>query len=389
MSERNFYKKISRRELLKIAAVVTCYWGIQGATGCRTRADMPDPSNHPGFQGEVRPVVSKWFTPIGQNRLRCDLCPKQCELQPGERSPCLVRENREGVGVTLAYGNPALMQEDPIERKPFYHVLPSSQVLSISTAGCNLSCKFCELWDIALVKPEYVHAFQMTPEEIIALAQSSGVPAVSFAFGEPVAFFEYMSDIASLAKDAGLMNLIHTAGYIQPEPLAALCPKLDAANVDLKSFDPAFYREVVGGELEPVLRTLISIRNAGIHMEITHLVIPTLNDDLDRIGEMCTWIVKELGDEVPIHFSRFYPLYKLSALPRTPVETLDQARAVALQAGMKFVYVAKVIGHDGENTFCPQCGERIIKRVGFMVEENQLVDGSCGFCGRAIPGRWV
>jgi len=309
-------------------------------------------------------------------------------LAEGERSPCRVRENRGGVGYTLTYGNPALLQEDPVERKPFYHVLPGSRVLSIATAGCNLSCHFCEVWDIALVKPEEVHNHEMPPEKVVAHARASGVRAVSYAFGEPVAFYEYMASTAALAKEAGLLNIAHTAGYIRPEPLKKLCRTLDAVNVDLKSFDPAFYRDVVGGELAPVLASLKLLRDEGVHLEITNIVIPTLNDDLGLIREMCRWIADELGTDVPLHFARFYPLFRLSTLPQTPVSTLEQAREAGLQAGLKFVYIAKVVGHEGENTFCPGCGQKVIKRIGFVIAEVLLENGACKNCGTAIAGLW-
>jgi len=300
-----------------------------------------------------------------------------------------VRENRDGEGYTLAYGNPALIQEDPVEREPFFHVMPGTRALSIATAGCNLACRFCEVWDMTQVAPEEVHAYDMPPEAVVAHARVANVPSISYAFGEPVVFYEYMAAVAALAREAGLLNLIHTAGYIQPEPLIELSGLLDAANVDLKSFDPAFYREVVDGELEPVLGTLRLLRDAGVHIEVTNIVIPTLNDDMNKIGEMCEWIRDELGAGVPVHFARFYPLYKLSDLPRTPVSTLDEARNTALEAGLEFVYVARVTGHEGENTFCPGCGKTLIRRVGFVVDEMHLEDGRCKYCGRDIPGRWA
>lgn len=384
------FNTLSRREFLKASTVGICSLYLGGITGCTPEQETQNEQPSSGAQkGLIRPARSPWFSQLDHKRVRCELCPKRCLLAENERGPCRVRENRKGVGYTLAYGNPALVQEDPVERKPFYHVVPGSRALSISTAGCNLACQFCEAWDMALVPPEEVHAYDMPPEKVVAHALASGVRAVCYAFGEPVAFYEYMADVATLAKEAKLLNLIHTAGYVQPEPLKRLCDKLDAANVDLKSFDPVFYREVVGGELEPVLETLRQLHEAGIHIEITYLVIPTLNDDFEKIREMCKWIINELGADVPIHFSRFYPLYKLSALPRTPVSTLDQARNTALKTGLKYVYVAKVTGHEGENTFCPGCGEIVIKRVGFVVSEFRLENGRCVHCGAVIPGRWV
>lgn len=380
---------LGRREFIIAGAASVCALCLAKVTGCTPEKDVPKGQAAPGEQiGLVRPVPSPWFAQTENNKVQCLLCPHECSLADGERAICRARENRGGVGYTLTYGNPALVQQDPIERKPFYHVIPGSWALSIATAGCNLACHFCETWDIALVKPEEVHNFDMPPEKVIAHALDTGVRAISYAFGEPVAFYEYMASTAALAKEAGLLNLAHTAGYIRPEPLRQLCRTLDAVNVDLKSFDQDFYRKVVGGELAPVLESLRLLRNEGVHLEITNIVIPTLNDDLATIGKMCHWIAAELGTDVPLHFARFYPLYRLSTLPQTPVATLEQARETALQAGLKFVYIAKVIGHEGENTFCPGCEHKVIKRMGFVITENNLQNGTCKFCGTALPGLW-
>lgn len=378
MEEKNISLPVNRRKFLGASAVAICALCLPGVSGCAPQEQ----------EKILAGVPSPWFKQAGNNKVSCLLCPKECILAPGERSLCRVRENRNGVGYTLAYGNPALVQEDPVERKPFFHVLPSSRVLSIATAGCNLSCHFCEVWDMALVKPEEIHSYQLPPEKVVAHALASRVRAVSYAFGEPVAFYEYLTDIATLAKEAGLLNLAHTAGYIQPEPLRQLCRSLDAVNVDLKSFDPVFYRKVVGGELAPVLGSLKIMRQAGIHLELTNIVIPTLNDDMVLIREMCRWIVAELGSDIPLHFARFYPLHKLATLPQTPVSTLEHARNTALEVGLKFVYIAKVIGHEGENTFCPVCGRLVIKRVGFIVGGLELQNGACKNCGAAVAGIW-
>jgi len=379
----------SRREFLKAGASGVGALCLSGIFGCSREPSVPETPSQVAQKGFVRPMRSKWFSLLDNAKVRCELCPKRCELVEGERADCRVRVNLDGVGYTLAYGNPALIQEDPVERKPFFHVIPGSRALSIATAGCNLKCKFCEAWDMTQVTPEEIHNYDMPPETVVAHAQAANVRSISYAFGEPVAFYEYMVAVATLAKEAGLLNLIHTAGYIQEEPLKELSGKLDAVNVDLKGFDPAFYREVVGGELGPVLDTLTLLRDAGVHIEITNIVIPTLNDDMGKISQMCKWIISELGTGVPVHFARFYPLYKLSDLPRTPVSTLDKARNTALDAGLKFVYVARVTGHEGENTFCPGCGETIIKRVGFVIDEIHLENGKCNYCGTDIPGRWA
>lgn len=388
--KKTVVSEMSRREFLKAGLSGVGSWCLAGVTGCTRARDVEEKRSSPGPQkGFVRPTPAAWFTQLEHGVVMCELCPINCQLAEGERGPCRVRQNQAGAGYTLAYGNPVLVQVDPVERKPFYHVIPGSQSLSISTAGCNLACEFCEVWDMALVSPQEVYAYDLPPHKVVEHGQASGVRAISYAFGEPVVFYEYMADVAALAKEAGFLNLVHTAGYIQPQPLQALISKIDAANVDLKSFDPTFYQQVVGGELQPVLETLKSLRNAGVHLEITNIVIPTLNDDMDLIQAMCTWIVNELGAQVPLHFARFYPLYRLSALPRTPVSTLDRARYVALEAGLEYVYIAKVTGHEGENTFCPNCGEMVIKRIGFVIGEVHMKDGGCSYCNTAIPGRWA
>lgn len=346
------------------------------------------PAHARAGHGLVMPRPGRWFEAGEAGRVRCSLCPWRCTLAPGERARCRVRDNEAGVGRTLAWGNPVLVQEDPVERLPFFHVRPGSWTLSVSTAGCNLHCRFCEVWDMALVHPEEVHAYEMSADAVIEHALAAGLGSVSYAFGEPVVFYEYMLDIARRARAAGLLNLLHTAAFIEPAPLAELAPLIDAANVDLKGFDPVFYREVCGGELQPVLDSLVTLKDAGIHIEITTILVPTLNDDPETLQRMCGWIREALGPEVPLHFARFYPLYKLANLPQTPVSALDRARDIALDAGLKHVYVAKVTGHEGENTFCPDCGETVIRRLGFIVESMTLEDGHCAACGERIPGRW-
>ncbi len=373
----------TKREFLAAGVKGTCAFCVARFLGGSRRA-----AAQTAQKGLIRTIRSPWFSPAEDNHIRCGLCPVQCDIAPGGRGRCLVRENRDGTGHSLVYGNPALVQLDPIERKPLFHVLPGSRSLSVSTAGCNIECKFCEVWDMALVAPEEVHAYDMPPEMVVQQAEKARARSVSYAFGEPVVFYEYMKAIGTLAKEAGLLSVMHSNGYINPEPLKALCPVLDAVNIDFKSFDPAFYRDVCDGELKPVLDTLRLLKEEGVHIELTNLIIPTLNDDMDRIREMCLWIKNELGEGVPIHFARFYPLYKLANLPPTPVSTLDEARATAFEAGLSYVYIANVTGHEGENTFCPQCKEIVIKRLGFVIEEEHIQDGNCGHCGHALPGIW-
>jgi len=375
---------LTRRELLKAAAVGACALCVGGALlGAPTARAQ---SAQPGLIGRQ---PSPWFEALGGGEVRCTLCPLRCRLADGQRGPCRVRENRAGRGYTLVYGNPSLVQLDPVERKPFFHVLPGTRALSVSTAGCPIECRFCEVWDMALVAPEEVYAYDLPPDALVQHALEVGAASLSFAFGEPVAFFEYMLDAAALARAAGLRVLVHTSGYIEEAPLLALASVVDAVNVDLKGFDEAFYRDLCSAELGPVLRTLEVLHQAGVHLEITNLVIPTLNDDDAQIRAMCEWIVGALGRDVPLHFSRFYPLYKLANLPPTPVSTLDRARAIALDAGVRYVYVARVTGHEGEDTFCPHCGEVAIARMGFMVEHVAIDEGRCRGCGGRIEGRWA
>ncbi len=376
----------SRRDFLKAGACgfcALCLGGLPGEGSAQTSAGSAAAS-----KGFVNPVPSPWFRELSGNGVKCRLCPRECELSPGERAVCRVRENRDGQGYTLAYGNPALVREDPVERLPFFHILPGSRTLSLSTAGCNLSCSFCEVWDMAQVDPEDLYAYDMPPERVVRHARESGLSILSYAFGEPAVFYEYMHEIASRAREEGMANLLHTAAYLRPEPLRNLAPLLNGANVDLKGFDPQFYRDAVGGEMQPVLDALKVLREQGVHLEMTTILIPGLNDGDEHIEAMCDWILRELGPDVPLHFSRFYPLYQLSHLPQTPVSTLDRARDTARRVGLEFVYVARVTGHEGENTFCPGCGEPIIERTGFIIDRVRMEEGKCGRCGTRIPGRW-
>ncbi len=339
-------------------------------------------------RGLIRTLRSPYFEALDNRAIRCMLCPRRCSLTDGQRGPCRVRENRGGECISLVYGNPCIVQDDPVERKPFYHVLPGTRALSVATAGCNLSCKFCEVWDTALVGPEDVFSYDLSPEDIMAQVRAADLRSVAYTFGEPVVFFEYMKDIARLARRDGIKNLLHTNGYIERDPLEDLIPYLDGANIDLKSFRPDVYRDICGGELKPVLASLKTLRAAGVHIEITCLVIPSITRGKEDIEAMSRWIKNELGAHVPLHLARFYPLYKLQNLPPTPVSQLDEARDIARSAGLEYVYVSKVPGHEGEDTICPGCGERIITRMGFILESMALRDGKCKHCGHAVPGVW-
>jgi pyruvate formate lyase activating enzyme len=299
-----------------------------------------------------------------------------------------VRENRNGEYFSLVYGNPAAVNLDPIEKKPFFHVLPSSTSLSLATAGCNLHCKFCQNWEISQARPEEIYSYEVPPDMVVRWAEEMGARSVAYTYTEPTVFYEYMFDTSRLVARAGLLNVMHSNGFINPDPLQELCSHLDAANIDLKGFSDAFYRELCGGLRSPVLKSLRILKRNRVHLEITNLLIPTRNDDMQNIRRMSRWIESELGADTPLHFTRFYPLYKLKSLPPTPVSTLEQARSTAMEEGLEFVYIGNVPGHEGANTFCPRCDRMLIRRAGFMVVENKVKDGACPHCGAPVPGIW-
>lgn len=332
--------------------------------------------------------VSYCHVPHTGSYVQCNLCPHQCIIPDGERGECRVRENRDGRLYSLVYGNPCAVHIDPIEKKPLYHFMPTAQALSLATAGCNLRCKYCQNWTISQVGPEKTRNADLPPEDVVQLAQEQEVPVIAYTYSEPIVFYEYVFETARLAREAGLRNTVVSAGFINREPLLALCEVVDAIKIDLKGYDRGFYREVCGGELEPVLETIDTIHETGTHLEIVNLVVPTLNDSLEQLRALAGWILNEVSPEVPLHFSRFYPQYKLDNLPPTPVETLEDARRIAMEEGMQFVYIGNVGGHPGNHTYCPACGEVLVERVGFSVKSYHIEDGVCGFCGAPIPGVW-
>jgi pyruvate formate lyase activating enzyme len=338
--------------------------------------------------GFLKPHPAQFYRGLPDFLVQCQLCPRNCEVMDGERGECGVRENRQGKYYTLAYANPCAVHIDPVEKKPFFHLLPGSGSFSIATAGCNLHCKFCQNWEISQARPDKTYNFDLPPGQVVAKALESGCPSIAHTYVEPIIFYEYMVEVGRLAKKAGIYNTCHSAGYINPQPLESLAEVLDAACIDLKSFDPQFYRDLVEAELEPVLNTLKTLRRRGVHVEIVNLVIPQFNDQPDTIRRMCAWIKEELGPLTPLHFSRFYPLYKMLNHYPTPVSTLEQVRKLALDAGLKYVYIGNFPGHEAENTFCHHCGRLLIARRGYRVGEVHLKDGTCNYCGAKIPGIW-
>lgn len=340
-------------------------------------------------KGLIKTKLSPYFTSLNEGKIQCELCPKRCHVLKGKRGFCRVRENRDGKYYSLVYGNPCAVHLDPIEKKPFFHVLPATTSFSLATAGCNFQCKFCQNWEISQAFPEDVYNYEVPPEDVVKKAKEMGSHSIAYTYAEPMVFYEYMLDIGQLARRSGLLNVCHSNGFINPDPLRNLCKVIDAANIDLKGFTETFYQEVCSGELAPVLNTLKTLKQEKVHLEITNLIIPTKNDNMSVVREMCLWVKRELGADTPIHFSRFYPTYKLRSLPLTPVSTLEKAREVALSIGLEYVYIGNVPGHEGENTFCPKCKKMVIQRRAYMVGETHLRGGKCRYCGKPVPGIWA
>jgi pyruvate formate lyase activating enzyme len=295
--------------------------------------------------------------------------------------------NKDGTLYSLVYGKPCAVHVDPIEKKPFFHFLPGTTAFSIATAGCVLSCKFCQNWQISQAKPEDTDTYDLPPEKVVSNAVAYKCRSITYTYTEPTVFYEYMYDTAVIARKQGIKNTMHSCGYINEKPLRTLSKYMDAADIDLKGFTEDFYSRICSGSLRPVLNALVVLKEEGVWLEITNLVIPTLNDDLKNIREMSRWIVKNLGADVPIHFSRFFPHYKLTNLPPTPLETLEAVRKTAMDAGLKFVYIGN-IRHEGENTFCPKCKKVLIERMGYFVKQNHIANGKCTFCSSAVAGVW-
>lgn len=329
-----------------------------------------------------------YYKKLEGDRVQCLNCPHECILSPGERGLCRVRENIGGKLYTHAYSNPCAVHIDPVEKKPLFHFLPQSSALSIATAGCNFRCKYCQNWSISQKRPEETQNYDLTPQQVVDYAVKEKIPIIAYTYSEPSVFYEYMIDIAKIAKKEGIKNVWVTNGYLNPEPLLELCKYIDAANVDIKWFTEDLYREISGGSLEPVLTTCKILVENNVHLEITNLVVPTLNDDENMIRELVIWIRENLGPDIPLHFSRFFPRYKLQHLPPTPIETLLKARQIALEEGLHYVYIGNYPGGEWENTYCPNCGKLLIERRGFTVLQNNIIDGRCKFCNQKIYGVW-
>jgi pyruvate formate lyase activating enzyme len=320
--------------------------------------------------------------------VRCFLCAQNCLLPPGDRGRCRARINDNGILRSLVYGRPVSVHIDPIEKKPLYHFLPGTAAFSLATAGCPLRCQFCQNWEISQAKPEDFKGAYVPPESVVAAAEGRQTPIIAFTYNEPTVFTEYMLDIAIKAKSEGIRSVLISCGYMNPEPLDDMCQALDAIKVDLKGFDPNFYRDICKAKLEPVLKSIRRIAQKGVHLEIVNLVVPTLNDSEAMLKDLIQWVLDEVGPDVPIHFTRFHPDYKMLNLPPTPVATLEKAYDMAKESGIRYPFIGNVPGHQGNNTYCPDCGKAVIRRTGFFVTEMRIRKGLCRNCQKPIAGVW-
>ncbi|MGO9583742.1 MAG: AmmeMemoRadiSam system radical SAM enzyme [Acidimicrobiales bacterium] len=333
-------------------------------------------------------VPTRYWHALDDGRVQCDVCPRACKLHDGQRGLCFVRE-RQGYEIVLtSYGRSSGFCVDPIEKKPLNHFLPGSSIFSFGTAGCNLACRFCQNWDISKSREIDTLADAASPEAIATAAKSLGCRSVAFTYNDPTIFLEYASDVADACHDVGLQAVAVTAGYICPEPRADFYAHLEGANVDLKGFTEDFYRHVCGGALAAVLDTLEYLKHeTSVWFELTTLLIPGLNDSDSELDAMSSWVVEHLGPDVPMHFTAFHPDFKMRDRLATPPDALSRARRIALANGVRHAYTGNVHDPDGQSTYCPACGARVIERDWYVVDSYRLDDtGHCQVCGAQLPG---
>ncbi len=314
----------------------------------------------------------------------CFLCPQNCVIKEGRRGSCGVRENRGGKLLTLVYGSVSSMAVDPIEKKPLFHFYPGSPIFSISTVGCNFHCQNCQNWEISQASIESGLTREFSPEKIVRLTEENGSKLIAYTYNEPFIWYEFVYDVAKLAQQRGIMNVLVTNGYVMEEPLREIAPYIDAANVDVKSMRDEFYRKICKApSVKPVLDNILIMQDEGIHVELTYLIIPTLNDSEEEIRKFARWVKENAGVDMPVHFSRFFPHYKLSNLPPTPPSTIVKAWKLAREEGLHYVYMGNMPG-EGEDTYCPKCNEKVIERYGFIVKKCNLNNGKCPRCNEKI-----
>jgi pyruvate formate lyase activating enzyme len=364
---------ITRREMLQSSAAAL-------AGMCAVPACFAKPAN-------PRKTAMYWQA-MGENTVACELCPHKCILQEGKTGICRTRENVKGTLINNAYANPCAVHVDPIEKKPVFHLLPGTKAYSLAIAGCNLRCLNCQNYTISQQFPKDTETIYLPPEKVVEEAKREGCSSIAYTYSEPIVWYEYVLETCKLAKKAGLKNVWVTAGYINEAPLKELAPFMDAANINLKSFKNEIYLKLNSGMLQPVMDTITNALKLGIWVEVTNLIVPTWTDDYDMIRKMCAWHKENLGSEVPLHFLRFFPLYKLENLYPTPTDALRRAQKIAHDEGIKYVYVGNVAEIDS-STYCPNCNKAVVVRDGYTIKKNAIKDGKCGYCGAVIKGIWT
>lgn len=340
------------------------------------------------YTDELASVEARHYKKLDEGGIECGICPRKCHITDLERGYCGTRENRGDTYYTLVYGFPCALNVDPIEKKPLFHFHPGTDAFSLATAGCNVNCKCCQNWDISQSRPEQTKNIKLPPSDAVQVCRDNRIPTIAYTYSEPTIFYEYMHDIAELGHKHGIKSVMISGGYIQKDPLAEVLPHLDAVKIDLKGIREEYYRDYVDGELKPVLDALVQVKNSGMWLEIVYLVIPTLNDTDEEFRDLARWVKTNLGADVPVHFTRFHPMYLLKHLPPTPQATLQRAYDTARAEGLDFVYLGNLVGHPAESTYCPGCGEMLIYRYGYQVTIKNLKGNHCGKCGREIPGRF-
>lgn len=330
---------------------------------------------------------AKYYEKLDNNKVHCYLCPRHCKIGDGQPGFCFIRVNEGGRLYQLAYNQPYAINIDPIEKKPLFHFYPGTEILSIGTAGCNMGCKFCQNWDISKARHDHNRAFDFTPDKAAKTAIDNNCLSMAYTYNEPTIWAEYVEDLSAEARRNGLKNVMVTNGYITPKVAEDVYKNIDAANVDLKAFTEEFYSKITLTHLEPVLETLQLLQEMKIWIEITDLIIPTLNDDPSQFTRMCEWIIDILGPDVPLHFTAFHPDYKLNNLPPTSPSTLEKARNLARDIGLNYVYVGNVHS-DSANTYCPSCNHLLVRRSWHAILEYHLKENCCPECGQKIPGHF-
>ncbi|MBN2602977.1 MAG: AmmeMemoRadiSam system radical SAM enzyme [Candidatus Thermoplasmatota archaeon] len=328
---------------------------------------------------------ARFWKEIDKQTVKCSLCAHGCKIKNGQKGICGVRKNVNGKLKTLIYGSVSSMAVDPIEKKPLFHFYPGSQVFSLGTVGCNFKCLNCQNYDISTANHDSIYIRDVMPERAVELAKSNGCQGIAWTYNEPTIWHEYTFDSAKLAKSSGLYTAYVTNGYISRDALMEISPYLDAMNVDVKSFNENFYNKICKAKLGPVIKTCELAKELKIHLEVTYLVIPGYNDDLEEIKRFCKWVVEKLGKDTAVHFSRFHPDYKMMEASITPFETLYQIFKCAKEVGILFPYIGNVPHGEYENTFCPSCGKTCIERYGFTVSKDGLNEDKCVNCGKKLP----